>query len=94
MDESDREEYEQQLDDLTEKEILLEIMTELKTIRWQNQQALGMGGENLYSADQEEPVSYECLRCGKQIQEDNLEDHAASEHGWTEAIGLNAVFDI
>ena len=68
----DMQEYEEQLAELSEKELLLEILVELKSIRHGLQTGQFEGTE--------EPEFYQCELCGQEVQEDDLENHA-EKHG-------------
>ena len=79
------EQYEAELDEISLKQLVFECMVELKTIRWQNEQAL--------KPQSESESEYECSKCGKTIPEGDLETHAET-HGWHSGMDLDLLFDL
>ena len=75
-----RDDYQQELDDLDEKQILIEIMVELKTIRYELQTE-----ERRPNAKVREPQSeserYQCLQCREIVAEDERQKHLVEQHG-------------
>jgi len=72
------------LDDVTEKELLVEISLQLEAIRHQLQ-------EN--DPDGEDTVVFECELCGDDVPSEALVDHKNEEHNGI-GIDLDAVFDL
>lgn len=71
LSEEQQEDYQQQLDNLSEKDLLLEIMVELKTIR--------------HYLSEAEPQSktenkYRCMACSKIVSEDERTSHLVEQH--------------
>jgi len=67
------EDYEQEWDNLDEKEILMGILTELQQIR------LLLQAENLDQEDSSKQL-FECTKCGKTYSKDERREHAMSTH--------------
>lgn len=72
MTDADTPDCEAEWQDLTEKEILLGILTELQQIR-----LLLQGTEPAQDDAQE---VFECAKCGKQVSEEDRQQHAQSAH--------------
>ena len=85
LSEEQQEQYERELENIPLKELVFECMVELKTIRWQNEQAL--------KPQSESESEYECSKCGKTIPEGKLEDHAQT-HGWHSGMELDVIYDL
>ena len=64
--------FEGEWEDLTEKEILIGVLTELQQIR------LLLQGQNGSQTDTE-PV-YECVKCGAEVPKQDREQHARGQH--------------
>ena len=67
--------FEQQWDDLDDKVILVQILTELQQIRM----AL-TGAAQHPQTDRNSAPMYECKRCGKQVTEGEAPRHGYKEH--------------
>ena len=67
--------FEQQWDDLDDKVILVQILTELQQIRM----ALTKGRQDSQT-DRNGELMYECKRCGKQVTQGEKERHAYKQH--------------
>lgn len=67
--------FEQQWDDLDDKVILVQILTELQQIRM----ALTDATQSPQTDRSSEPM-YECKRCGKQVLQREAEQHARRQH--------------
>lgn len=84
------EEYEQQLAELSEKDLLIHQLVELQRIRY-TLEMLAVGGQPtpLESPETDDgggnPV-YECVRCGDVVPESDRAEHAKAEHGWIDGL--------
>ena len=67
--------FEQQWDDLDDKVILVQILTELQQIRM----ALTQGRQHPQTDRNSAPM-YECKRCGTQVTQGEKERHAYKQH--------------
>ena len=67
--------FEHQWDDLDDKVILVQILTELQQIRM----ALTQGRQDSQTDRNSEPM-YECKPCGKQVTQGEKERHAYKQH--------------
>ena len=67
--------FEQQWDDLDDKVILVQILTELQQIRM----ALTGAAQDSQTNRNSEPM-YECKRCGTQVTQGEKERHAYKQH--------------
>ena len=67
--------FEQQWDDLDDKVILVQILTELQQIRM----ALTQGRQGTQT-DRKSESMYECKRCGEQVTQGEKERHAYKQH--------------
>ena len=67
--------FEQQWDDLDDKVILVQILTELQQIRM----AL-TGATQGTQTDRKSESMYECKRCGEQVTQGEKERHAYKQH--------------
>lgn len=83
-------EYSDDLEDVTKKELLLEIMVELKTIRYYAEQALQPEQE---PSESETPDLYECTMCEATVPADKREDHARSEHNAPPGMDVSGEFE-
>jgi len=72
LSDEERERYEQQWEDLDEKVLLAQMLTELQQIRRSLQ---GDRGGREGSSEM-----YECVRCGARVEADERERHASGEH--------------
>jgi len=72
---TDQEDYEAEWDDVPEKVILAQIMTELQQIRL----LLSEGDTRASDGDESEPA-YECVRCGETVPAGDRETHATGTH--------------
>lgn len=88
MDSDEFESYKQELDDIPEKDIWLEIMVELKTIRY----GLQTGDFGEIQETSEEPDLFECDICGDKVPKEDREDHAEKEHNLPNAIDATTEF--
>ena len=75
----DTEEYEEQLENLTEKEIMLEIMAEIKTIRY-GLQTGDFGTLERQEQEQSETEVYLCKMCMKEVRKSHRQQHLIKEH--------------
>ena len=67
--------FEQQWDDLDDKVILVQILTELQQIR------MALTGPTQGSqTDRNSATMYECKRCGEQVTQGEKERHAMNAH--------------
>lgn len=89
MDSDEFEKYKRELDDIPQKDLLLEIMMELKTIRYGLQ--TGDFGE-VKQEQTEEPELYKCDICGDEVPKDKREDHARKEHKLPTAVDATEEF--
>lgn len=87
--EEQREEYQQQLDDITEKDLLLEIMAELKAIRYELQND---GFESINQPGGEETDRYQCLQCREIVKEDDRQKHLMEQHNAPEVLSPDGEF--
>lgn len=77
-----------ELDTIPEKDILIEIMVELKTIRY----GLQTGDFGELGTETTDPDYYECDLCGQEVKETNRENHAHSEHNYPKGLDPTAEF--
>jgi hypothetical protein len=83
----DIEQYEQELADLSEKDLLVHILVELQGIRYYLQtQAQEPQEEN------ERPEQYECKLCGAVVPEDERGEHSRGRHGAPPGISVEGEF--
>jgi len=88
MDQQERAKYQEELEDISEKDIMLEVMAELKAIRTLLQDEERRPNTQLHEPEQE----YECQICGATVGEENLEDHLDSEHSVPSVIDVKAEY--
>jgi len=79
--EDERQEYEEQLDQLTEKDLLLQILVELQTIRYYMQ------------PQQEESSNYRCKQCNEIVPEDGRSKHLQDSHGAPAELPVESEFE-
>lgn len=79
----------EQLEDLSEKDLLLEMLVELKTIRY-GLQTGDFGADEREQDDQ--PTLYECDLCPKTVPEDEREHHLRTQHGGLEGMPVEGEF--
>jgi hypothetical protein len=86
--------YEEELEDISEKQILLEIMAELKSIRYglQTGQFEEPRNPNAEVSDPSEP-EYACLICGEEVKESKRKKHLEDTHNAPGAIGIETEFE-
>ena len=86
--------YEQELEDLDEKDILLEIMVELKAIRYElsNQERRPNAKIREPESESETQSAYECLICHKTVLESEREQHI-DKHGAPGGIDIESEFE-
>lgn len=72
LSDEERERYEQQWQELDEKVLLAQILTELQQIR------LSLQGDR--GGREDASTVYECVRCGARVEADERERHASGEH--------------
>ena len=86
--------YEQELADLDEKDILLEIMTELKTIRWElsNQPRRPNAKIREPEGESETQSAYECRTCHKTVPENDRENHLVDKHNYPAELPIDGEF--
>lgn len=65
----EKQEYEEQLDQLTEKELLLQVVVELQTIRYH------------LTPEQETPTQYRCNQCNDIVAKEDRSKHLQEQHG-------------
>jgi len=83
-------EYEDQLQSLSEKDLLVYQLVELQRIRYTMEL---MASDRVDTPDETETEMYVCNRCGETVAKANREDHAQDMHGWIEAAEpLDSVF--
>jgi hypothetical protein len=73
--EEEKREYERQLEELDEKTLLIQQVTELAEIRNQ----LELLNSQLASPQNENETRH-CMSCDKEIESSNLKSHAVEEH--------------
>ena len=73
-----RGDFEQDLDQISEKQLLLEIMVELKSIRYGLQ--TGQYSEQQNPTVSESEDRYRCMSCGKTVQESERQSHLVDKH--------------
>jgi hypothetical protein len=90
MDGDERERLKDQLEgEVTEWDLLFEIMVECKSIRHGFQ--TGNFGE--YEREEpEQPTLYECEMCPKTVPEGEREEHLITQHGFPEGAGYEEEF--
>ena len=86
--------YEQELEALDEKDILLEIMTELKTIRWElsNQERRPNAKIREPESESETQTTYECRTCHKTVVEGDRENHLVDKHNYPAELPIDGEF--
>jgi len=72
---NDTDDYADEWDDLTEKDILVGILTELQQIRLLLSEA-----DSDALSDSDEPTTYSCQRCPATVPADERERHARKQH--------------
>jgi len=85
-------EYEDQLQSLSEKDLLVYQLVELQRIRYTMEL---MASDRVDTPDETETDTemYVCNRCSETVAKANREDHAQDMHGWIEAAEpLDSVF--
>ena len=87
--------YEQELEALDEKDILLEIMTELKTIRWElsNQPRRPNAKIREPESESETQSAYECRTCHKTVPESDRERHLMQQHNAPNGLGVDGEYE-
>lgn len=74
-DDRDEQGYEQQWDDLSEKVILAQILTELQQIR-----LLLADADSAAQSDSDDAATYRCTECQTTVPADERESHARETH--------------
>lgn len=87
--ETDIEQFEAQLDDLTEKDLLIHILVELQAQR----HYLAQLAEGADRSENERPELWECNMCGATVPDDRREDHARAEHGAPPGMDVGGEFE-
>jgi len=83
-------EYEEQLAQLSEKDLLIYQLVELQRIRYTMEL---MASDEFDTPDETETEMYVCQRCGETVAKENREDHARDMHGWVQGVEpLDSVF--
>ena len=75
--------YENQLDALTEKDLLIHQLVELQRIRYTLEL---MAGPTEPQNETESEAMYECNQCGDIVPKDDRESHASIKHNWMPAV--------
>jgi hypothetical protein len=80
----------EELEDISEKDIMLEIMTELKSIRY----GLQTGDFGTLDKDdaEDEANYYQCNQCRTEVKEDNRQEHLVSQHNAPAMISVEEEF--
>lgn len=87
----DSEEHEQQLDNLTEKEILLELLAEIKTIRY-GLQTGNFGTLEQQEQERSESEIYLCKTCTDEVKESQRKQHLIKKHNAPAQISVEEEF--
>lgn len=89
MDSDTQDKMREELADVSEKDLLLEIMTELKTIRF----GLQTGEFGEIEHEQSEPDQYTCSLCGATVTAEERNTHAQNKHGYPEMLDATDEFE-
>ena len=86
--------YEQELEALDEKDILLEIMVELKAIRYELSQQERRPNAKIREAESESETqsAYECRTCHKTVPENDRENHLVDKHNYPAELPIDGEF--
>ena len=86
--------YEQELEALDEKDILLEIMVELKAIRYELSQQERRPNAKIREAESESETqsAYECRTCHKTVVEGDRENHLVDKHNYPAELPIDGEF--
>ena len=86
--------YEQELEALDEKDILLEIMVELKAIRYElsNQERRPNAKIREPESESETQSAYECRTCHKTVGEGDRENHLVDKHNYPAELPIDGEF--
>ena len=92
--ESEKETYESQLEALDEKDILLEIMVELKAIRYELSQQERRPNAKIREPESESETqsAYECRTCHKTVVEGDRENHLVDKHNYPAELPIDGEF--
>ena len=83
------EQFHDDIDDIPEKDLLLEIMIELKTIR----HGLQTGEFGHYETDErDDPTRYECAMCNDVVRAEKREQHMMDKHNAPAGLSLENNF--
>jgi len=82
----ERERYETLIEETPTKDLLLEIMMEVKTCRYYLEQLSGV--EDDMGAETPQEPRYACRTCGKEVRESDRRDHLTDAHNAPSAIPL------
>lgn len=85
----DSKRHEEQLDQLTEKELLLEIMAELKTIRY----GLQTGNFGKMGREEDDTMNHRCKMCDRGVPATERKQHLIKEHNAPEQINVSQEFE-
>ena len=83
-------EYEEELDELDVKALMVAQTAELREIRTQLQLLTHALSE---SSEPSETVLFECVHCGAEVPEDERRSHAEQKHNAPSDIGLSSLFE-
>jgi len=87
----ERERYETLIEETPTKDLLLEIMMEVKTCRYYLEQLSGV--EDDMGAETPQEPRYACRTCGKEVRESDRRDHLTDAHNAPSAIPLDGEYD-
>lgn len=88
------EEYESQLEDISEKSIMIEIMVELKAIRYELSQQERRPNAKIREPESESETqsAYECRTCHKTVVEGDRENHLVDKHNYPAELPIDGEF--
>jgi len=87
--------YESELESVSEKDLLLEIMVELKAIRYELSNQPRRPNAQLHEAESEsEPESaFECRTCHKTVSEGDRQKHLVDTHNYPAELSIDGEFE-
>ena len=90
--EAQQADYQQQLDDISEKDLLLEIMAELKAIRYSLEQEKRRPNATISEPQSESEDRYQCLQCREIVKEEQRQKHLTDQHNAPAELGVEGEF--
>ena len=84
----ERERYKQLIEETPEKDLLLEIMMEVKTCRYYLERLSGVEDDT-----DDERAFYECRTCGAEVPEESRQSHLTDAHGAPTTMPVDAEYE-